>query len=203
MSNPWLSFGLTFVLGAVASVAAFGAGTILATKVRVLEKMGVRMHRTKLWALEHVWPLTLFQKAWKLQSVAIGTALLAPMILLKSAGCLVLGIAAAAWLPLAMLILPALFLQVEGSQEPLGRKWIHRVIGLQGGSHLVAAAAGTAIQFAAGFRLEELLPQASAHLPLLIVSSLISAGLGIAAGWAESYTHIRLRLMEKEFAGLL
>ncbi len=196
-------FALALALGAVASVLSFGAGGFLAARVDLLQKMGVRMHRTKIWALEHVWPLTLLQKAWKMQSVAIGTALLAPLILLKSAGCLVLGIVALAWVPLAMLILPALFRQVEGIKEPLGRKWIHRVVGLQGGSHLVAAAVGAAIQNAAGFRVEELLPAAAVQLPLIVAGSIVAAALGIAAGWAESYAHIRLRLLEKEFAGLL
>ena len=201
--NPTLVFVLTIVIGAISSVLAFQVGSFLAGRVGLMARLGARMYRTKLWALEHVWPLTLLQKAWKLGSVGIGAALLAPMILLKSAGCLVLGIVAAAWLPLVMLIIPALFFQVEGFREPRGRRWIYRVLGLQAGSHLVAAAVGVAIQAAAGFRLDALLPTAGGHLPLIIAGSIVSAILAVAAGWAESYTHIRLRLLEKEFAGLL
>ena len=200
--QTWLVFALSAMLGGLASLVLFLAGGA-AARLAVMQSMGGRMYRTKLWALDRIWPLTLFRVAWERRRVGLGCAVLTPLILMKSAGCLVLGVIVLVWLPLAMLILPSLFSQVDAYQHPEGRRWMHRVILLQGGSHLVAAAAGAAVQVAAGFQLDRLIPTAGEHSTLLIVAVVVSAALGIGAGWAESWAHIRLNLLENEVAGIL
>ncbi len=160
------------------------------------------MYRKKLSALER-WPLTLFKLAWERGTVAAGSAVLTPLILLKSAGCLFLGVLALAWIPLAMLMLPSLFAHSASYHQPAGRRWMHRILILQGGSHLLAASLGSTIQITAGFEIIRLIPTATIHLPLLVSGSVIWVTLGIAAGYTEASAHIRAGLLNQETAGIL
>lgn len=110
---------------------------------RRLRPLAEILHRKKIAALER-WPLSHVRRAVDEGRGGSATAILAGLILLKSAASLLLGVVMVFWLPLAALLVPTMVAAHDPDDARLAA-WAGRVARLQVSSHALAAAPGFAL----------------------------------------------------------
>lgn len=177
------ALGETFSLGGL----ALGARWINHSALR---RLGALAHAKKMRSLESVWPLTRIRPAVARGDVAGVMTIITALVALKSAACLIFGIVAVFWLPVASVIVPAIA-AAEDPDDPELALWVQGVARLQVTSHVVAAALGFAVMVAgplAGLPLGAVLGD---H-PLSTLAALaLSAGFAVAAGRREAMGVVR------------
>lgn len=152
---------------------------------RLLLRLGQIAHRKKMRALERIWPLTRVRPAAKRGDIATCTVILSSMIAAKSALSFVFGIVMVFWLPLASVIVPSI-VAVHDPGDPGLARWVRKVAILQVTSHALAAALGFALAVKGPLNEKSILSVVDANATLLVLASLASLALALAAGKTEA-----------------
>ncbi|MEM8960796.1 MAG: hypothetical protein AAGD38_04895 [Acidobacteriota bacterium] len=174
---------VVWFLTQLASMAMLWIGSSIQAN-RLLLWLGETAHKRKMEALDRFWPLTLIQPAVERQDATTCIVVLSSLILLKSLGCLVLGVVVVFWLPFASLLIPSI-VAVHDPHDTRLLSRVRKVALLQVTSHSLAAAIGFAVSISLwrGFTMSEIL--ASLTVPLAI-GMIGSVGFAVATGKAET-----------------
>lgn len=194
--NPIMRVALVAlgISGAV-SVALYWIGGLAAARSRWLTSVGKVFYAKKVKSLDS-WPLSIYKHAAQRREHVVCYGVIALAILLKSVASFLIGPIAIVWLPMAMLIMPALVRAHSGRREV--HAWATLVTVLQGASHLFAAASGFSLvwvwliderQFLALSRSE------SGTIAALLFTSLT---LALAAAWVEVDGHVRRGYLDEK-----
>ena len=187
------------VIGVCAPLSAlfYWIGHHFVDRSAALQRLGELLLRQKDRALDR-WPLNRYVTWLHDGRTGAAAALLGSMILAKSAACLLMGPIAAVWLPPACLTIPPLgrsFAQAQQRSGARWQRWMATQTGLQLGSHLLAAAVGSAAWWTFirrdGPPWEVMMQSPSIPIALL----LLSAALAVYAGWYEAQGHARHGLL--------
>ncbi len=175
------------VVVALGSWAGYLLGAGVADRP-ALAGLGRRLYRQKLDALSRA-PLNRYAAAVRRGDLATGTLILAALILAKSLFSGLLGLLVVPYLPLAMVLIPALARAADVETGPTS--WLIRVSALQMASHGLAAAVGFAATLTWLLTGRSPLAVASASSALTAALLLGSAVTGVLAARLEAVGHIR------------
>ncbi len=152
---------------------------------RYLVRLASVAQRSKLRALERVWPLTRLRVLAERGDAAMCTVILSSLIAIKSAASLAFGFIMVFWLPLASLLVPSI-IAVHDPNDPGLQRWVLKVAMLQVTSHGLAAALGFALVVAGPLSGQPLGALVVGHISLVVLTCVGSLGFATAAGRAEA-----------------
>ncbi len=184
MLNGIVIFTTVWLLTQVACLLMLRAGSQLANH-RYLLCLGKLAHQQKIRSLDRIWPLTRIRPALADGDLNTCVVILAALIVLKSLACLIVGMVMVFWLPLASMLVPSL-VAVHNPDDPGLRRWVQKVAALQVTSHILAAALGFTLFWLGPWSGTPLIEVVESNVVLIMVASLSSIGLAIAAGYAEA-----------------
>jgi hypothetical protein len=127
----------------ILSIAALLIGARLIGSPR-LARLGELLHRRKMAALEHGWPMKVLGRALEERDASTIRLIVTSLIASKSASCFAVGLVALPWLPFASLLVPSI-VTAHDPQNPTLQRWARHVSTWQVTSHVLAAAPGFAL----------------------------------------------------------
>ncbi len=184
MASALILFAWAWVLTEAGSLAMLTIGAQVAGN-RLLMRLGQLAHRQKLYAVEHMWPLTRLRSAAGRGETWTCTLILAPLIVLKSLGCLVFGVVFVFWLPLASLVVPSVVAVHDPDDQALSA-WVRKVATLQVTSDAIAAALGFAVVLSGALNGSVNTDLIAENGTLLLAGSAASLAFAIAAARLEA-----------------
>ncbi len=184
MLNGMVIFTTVWLLTQAACLLMLRLGSQLANH-RYLLRLGRLAHQQKMRSLDRVWPLTRIRPALANGDLNTCIVILSVLIVLKSLASLVVGMVMVFWLPLASMLVPSI-VTVHNPDDPGLSHWVRKVAALQVTSHILAASLGFTIFWLGPWAGIPLLEVIGSNIVLIILASLSSLGLAIAAGYSEA-----------------
>ena len=186
-SYQTLALGSAVLCGA-ASIVAYWLGARVFHNSGWFIAIGKKLHAQKLAQMDRQ-PLKYYRDAASQGKFWRGFTIIAAAILFKSVVCGLMGVLIIFYLPLGVLVIPALARQ-HGERDGM-RRWVAQVTVLQASSHVLAAGVGfsaTWLWWRTDIGPLEPIAGEPAFTVALLSASLI---VGLVAAWVETTGHIR------------